>query len=155
MTSEEKIIHHLIRKQQTLATAESCSGGLLAHRLTNIPGSSSVFLGGLITYSNEAKASLAAVSDDLISRHGAVSDAVAVAMARGARQRLGADFGIGITGIAGPDGGTALKPVGLVFIAVATTEETLCLKCLFDGTRTQIKRKATTQALRLLWEFLG
>jgi len=155
MTSEEKIIHQLIRKQQTLATAESCSGGLLAHRLTNIPGSSSVFLGGLITYSNEAKASLATVSDDLISKHGAVSDAVAVALARGARQHLGADFGIGITGIAGPDGGTSLKPVGLVFIAVATSEESLCLKCRFEGTRTQIKRKATTQALRLLWEFLG
>jgi len=154
MTSEEKLIQQLTRKHQTLATAESCSGGLLAHRLTDIPGSSAVFLGGLVTYSNDAKTSLAGVPQDLISQQGSVSDNVAVAMACGVRRALGADFGVGITGIAGPGGATKSKPVGLVFIAVATANESLCIKCLFDGTRAQIKHKATTQALRLLREFL-
>lgn len=155
MKIEEKIIQKLIQKQKTLATAESCTGGLLANRITNISGSSHIFKGGFITYSNEAKTKFAKVHTNLIKKHGAVCDDVAIALAQGTRKAHNTYFGIGITGIAGPDGGTKTKPVGLVFIAVANDYETLCLKCQFEGSRAQIKRKATTQALKLLLEFLS
>lgn len=154
MTIEEKIICKLIQKHKTLATAESCSGGLLASRLTDIPGSSNVFAGGFVTYSNDAKRQFANVPASLIEKSGAVCEGVAEALAQGARKAHKSDFGIGITGIAGPSGGTSTKPVGLVYIAVANDLETLCLKCQFTGTRAQIKRHSTTQALKLLLEFL-
>ena len=154
MKIEEKIIAKLLQKNQTLATAESCSGGLLANRITDIPGASNIFKGGLVTYSNDAKIKFAGVAAALIKKSGAVCDDVAMALAQGARKKFNTDFGVGITGIAGPSGATRAKPAGLVFIAVANDRETLCLKCLFQGTRTQIKRQSTTQALRLLLEFL-
>ena len=154
MKIEEKIIQRLIQKQKTLATAESCTGGLLASRLTDISGSSNVFKGGFVTYSNEAKTKFAKVHADLIKKQGAVCDDVAIALAQGVRKTHKADLGIGITGIAGPTGGTKTKPTGRVFIAVANKFETLCLKCQFDGTRAQVKRQTTTQALKVLLEFL-
>ena len=154
MKTEEKVIQKLIHKQKTLATAESCTGGLLACRITDTPGASNVFKGGFITYSNEAKTKFAKVHADLIKKQGAVCDDVAIALAQGVRKAHTTSFGIGITGIAGPNGGTKTKPVGLVFIAVANDFETICLKCQFKGTRAQIKRQASTQALKLLLEFL-
>jgi nicotinamide-nucleotide amidase len=154
MNIEEKIISLLAQKQKTLATVESCTGGLLASRLTGVSGASEVFKLGLIVYSNDAKTQLAGVKRNLLQTKGAVSEDVAVALAQGTRKQYGTDFAIGITGIAGPTGGTKKKPVGLVYIAVATNTETLCLKCQFGGTRSQVRNSAVSQALKLLLEFL-
>ena len=154
MKPEEKIIQKLIQKQKTLTIAESCTGGLLAARLTDVPGASDVFKLGVITYSNDAKIHILNVPAKVIQKKGAVSDEVATIMARNARQIHNTDFGIGITGIAGPGGGTKSKPVGLVFVAVATDWETLCIKCQFEGTRAQIRLQAVKQAIKLLLEFL-
>ena len=107
----------LVEQGLTVAVAESCTGGLVSARLTDRPGSSAYVLGGLVVYANDAKAALAGVPAELIEAHGAVSEEVAAALADGARERVGADIGIGITGIAGPDGGTDEKPVGPVWIA--------------------------------------
>lgn len=154
MKIEEKIARKLIKSQKTLAIAESCTGGLLSHRLTNIPGSSDFLKLDVVAYSNEAKMKLLKVAPDTLKRHGAVSQEAAIAMAQGVRKILKTDFGIGITGIAGPTGGSKSKPVGLTYIVVNTKLETLCLKCLFEGPRTSIKAQAATQALQLLNEFL-
>jgi nicotinamide-nucleotide amidase len=118
--SIEQVVVDLLRQDgRTLATAESCTGGALAHRLTNVPGASRVFLAGFITYANEAKIRDLAVDPALLASHGAVSAPIAAAMAEGACNRAAADFALSTTGIAGPDGGTAEKPVGTVFIALA------------------------------------
>lgn len=154
MKIEEKIANLLKSTNKTLSVAESCSGGLLSNRLTNIAGSSKFLKLGIIAYSNEAKEKLLKIKPELIKKHGAVSEEISIAMATSVRKILNTDFGIGITGIAGPDGGTKSKPVGLVFITVATKNETLCLKCQFEGSRIQIKTKATTQALNVLSEFI-
>jgi len=154
MKLEEKIIKLLTQKQKNLATAESCTGGLLASRLTDVSGASKVFKLGLIVYSNESKTQLAGVKKGLIQTKGAVSEEVAIALAQGTRKQYGTDFALAITGIAGPTGATRSKPIGLVYIAVATQLETLCLKCQFSGTRPQIRRVVTTQSLKLLLEFL-
>ena len=154
MRIEGKVAQSLIKAKKTLAIAESCTGGLLASRLTNIPGSSSFLKLALVTYSNEAKIKLLKIPQTTIRKHGAVSTQVAILMAQGARKSLKTDFGIGITGIAGPAGGTKTKPVGLTYITVCTKIETLCLECRFQGTRISIKTQAATQALRLLHEFL-
>jgi PncC family amidohydrolase len=155
MRIEEKVAQSLITTKKTLAIAESCTGGLLANRLTNIPGSSNFLKFALIAYSNDAKIKLLKVPQEIIRKYGAVSTQVAVSMAQKARKSLKTDFGIGITGIAGPTGGTKAKPVGLTFIAVCTEAETLCLECHFQGSRKTIKTQAATQALRLLHEFLS
>lgn len=133
----------------TIAVAESCTGGLLGARLTSVPGSSDVFLGGLIAYSNEAKSSLAAVDAREIAAHGAVSEAVAVALARGAKEKLGASVGIGITGIAGPGGGSPEKPVGLVHLAVATPTQERAISGQMIGDREEVRFRATQAALDL------
>ena len=138
----------------TLAVAESCTGGLLGHRLTTIGGSSGYFVGGVIAYSNAVKSSLLGVEAALIESQGAVSLDVAIAMAEGVAARLGADIGVGITGIAGPDGGTLDKPVGLVFIAVAGKAGGRVRRCAFEGDRGQIKTAAADAALELLREYL-
>lgn len=155
MPIEKKIAELLIRKQKTLALAESCSGGLLADKLTNIPGSSKFLLFGVIAYSNEAKIKLLKVPKETIKKFGAVSKETAVAMAVGCRKILNADFGISITGIAGPGGATAEKPIGLTFIAVNDRIKTSCVKCLFKGTRISIKNQAANQALKMLEKFLS
>lgn len=140
----------LRRKRQTLAVAESCTGGLLASRLTEIAGSSDYFLSGFVTYSNAAKARDLGVSLDSLRRHGAVSRPVAVQMAQGVRQRTGATWGLGITGIAGPGGGTSKKPLGLVYVALASSKKTWCVECRFKGDRDAIRQRAVLAALDLL-----
>jgi nicotinamide-nucleotide amidase len=148
----------------TVAVAESCTGGLMAARLTDRPGSSAYFAGGIVAYSNQAKSTLAGVDPALIERHGAVSSEVAEALARGAAERFGADVGIGITGIAGPDGGTDDKPVGLVWFSVMGGS-TGGGRDAFDGTRitrsvhlpggrADIRDRATTVAMHLLRRLL-
>lgn len=151
-TSLEKVVGELLLVRGfTLATAESCTGGLLGDRITDIPGSSAYFNGGIVSYSNTAKVALLGVKERDIESHGAVSEAVAQAMAEGVRERLGSDYGIGITGIAGPTGGSEEKPVGLTYIAVAGPGESgVCREYVFPGERTVVKRRAAQTALSLL-----
>jgi len=135
----------------TLAVAESCTGGGLGFALTSVPGSSDVFLGGVIAYANRAKSELLGVPPALLARHGAVSRAVARAMAAGVRRRLHATYGIGITGIAGPSGGSARKPVGTVWIAVAAPRHTSTAICYhYTGSRAHVRRAAICSALAML-----
>ncbi len=138
----------------TVATAESCTAGLLAARLTERPGASAYVLGGLIVYSNDAKVALAGVSPELLAVHGAVSSEVAAALADGARRRLGADLGIGITGIAGPDGGTAEKPVGRVYICISAPDASLARSVDLPGDRAAVRDRAVTVALHMLRRLL-
>jgi len=139
----------------TLAVGESCTGGSLAAAITSIPGASSYFRGGVVAYDNEAKRRLLDVEPDLIERHGAVSEEVAGAMALGARAALRADVGISITGVAGPDGGTPEKPVGLVFIGLALPDGSMTIKRLdWPASRDGIQRRAVVTALTMLWRAL-
>jgi len=147
---ETAVVRLLTERGLTIAAAESCTGGLLATRITDVPGSSRVFLGGAVTYSNEAKTDLVSVPAELIERRGAVSPEVAEAMARGARARFGADFGVGITGIAGPEGGTPEKPVGLVYIAVADANGVEVEQNRFLGSRKDIRYRSAQFALVML-----
>ena len=147
---ERAVVRLLTQHNLTVAAAESCTGGLLSARITDVPGSSRVFLGAAVTYSNEAKSDLIGVEMDLIKEHGAVSPEVADAMARGARERFGANFGIGITGIAGPDGGTPEKPVGLVYIGVADTDKVRVDKSNFLGSRSDVRYRSAQFALVML-----
>ncbi len=147
---EAAVVRLLIQQELTVATAESCTGGLLAARITDVPGSSQVFLGGAVTYSNEAKSDMVGVDKGLIDAYGAVSPQVAEAMARGARERFGAHFGIGITGIAGPGGGTPEKPVGLVYIGVANSEGVRVEKSNFLGSRADVRYRSAHFALVML-----
>jgi nicotinamide-nucleotide amidase len=144
---EEVVGMYLVMRQKTVAVAESCTGGLLSERLTRVPGSSNYFLGGMVCYSNELKTALAGVPADLITEHGVVSLAVAQAMAEGVRKRTGASLGIGITGVAGPGGGTPEKPVGLVFIALADENGTQIREFRFPGDRERVRHWATQMAL--------
>lgn len=142
-------------RKQLLATAESCSGGLIAHRLTNTPGSSQYFLGGVVSYSNKAKAALLGVQQESLNRYGAVSETVAREMAEGALKRFESDWAVACTGIAGPDGGTPDKPVGLVYIAVAGMSGTKVERCQFEGDRMSIKQQTADRALALVLEALA
>ena len=144
----------LKEKKQTLAVAESCTGGLIGHRLTNVSGSSKYFLEGVVTYSNEAKQTRLSVDPTLIQTYGAVSEEVATAMAEGIRQRAGSDFGLAVTGIAGPAGGTPDKPVGLTYIAVTGTQGTRCEKFRFHQDRVRNKERAAQAALNLFRLYL-
>ncbi|MET0625468.1 MAG: competence/damage-inducible protein A [Pyrinomonadaceae bacterium] len=134
----------------TLATAESCTGGLIAHRLTEVPGSSSYFMEGVVTYSNEAKTRLLGVPPELIEARGAVSAEVAEAMAEGVKRRAGTDFGLSVTGVAGPGGGTEEKPVGLVYVALADDAHTEHKRLMLPGDRYLIRWRASQFALDLL-----
>jgi nicotinamide-nucleotide amidase len=148
---EDVIVQLLNAQRATLATAESCTGGLLANRVTNVPGSSAVFIEGNVTYSNDAKTRTLGVSAELISAAGAVSEEVARAMAEGALQRSGATFALSTTGIAGPDGGTAQKPVGTVFVGLASrSSATQVEKLFFPTDRHSFKRMCTQHALDML-----
>jgi nicotinamide-nucleotide amidase len=140
----------LLQKGLSLALAESCTGGLAAELLTRIPGSSRFFLGAAVAYANQVKTQLLGVPPALIAAHGAVSAEVARAMAEGARSRLGADLGLAFTGIAGPDGGSAQKPVGLVHYAVATSSETIAKERVFVGNRNDIRKRAVFAGLDLI-----
>ncbi|WP_298224965.1 CinA family protein [Acidocella sp.] len=133
----------------TLATAESCTGGLVAAALTAVPGSSAVFTNGLVTYANEAKAKLLGVPQATLAEHGAVSAQVAKAMAEGARRCTGTDAAISVTGIAGPGGGSPEKPIGTVWFGLATAKGSFAEHQLFTGTRDEIRAKAVAYALGL------
>lgn len=144
----------LLARKQTLATAESCTGGFVGAALTDLPGSSAWYLGGLVAYSNALKIRLLGVPPDVLDIHGAVSPETARAMAEGARRTCQADFAVSITGIAGPTGGTPEKPVGLVYMAVAAPHGTATFKHHFSGSRAEIRHAATDAALRHLAESL-
>lgn len=135
---------------RTIATAESCTGGLVAHLLTEIPGSSAYFLGSLVTYADAVKTALADVDPAVLAAHGAVSAQVAVAMAHGTRRRLGVDLAVAITGIAGPDGGTAEKPVGLTYIAIADADGDDVRRHTWTLDRARNKRASAAAALALV-----
>ena len=148
---EQWINHRLASMERTISTAESCTGGLLASRLTDVPGSSKVFNRGFVTYSNESKVDLLGVSQSILSEHGAVSEPVARAMAEGALRNANSDFSLALTGVAGPDGGTPEKPVGTVFIAMAQVgKPTHCQKFSFPVDRATFKQLATQAALDML-----
>lgn len=144
----------LRKKGLKLATAESCTGGLIGHLLTQISGSSDYFLGGLISYSNDVKNSHLKVSQSTLKRFGAVSPQTAKAMALGARKSFKSDVALATTGIAGPLGGTRTKPVGLVYLGIAGKKGSLTEKKIFKGSRLQIKKQAAEWALKRLWVFI-
>jgi len=144
----------LRRRVLTVSVAESCTGGRLGDRITDVPGSSDYFMGGVISYSNAAKVSLLGVDSAMLASKGAVSREVAIQMASGVRRRFKTDIGVGVTGIAGPAGGSRAKPVGLVFIAVCSETDTACAKKMFKGSRTSIKRQSTEEAIRMLQQFI-
>ena len=154
--SMEEVVGRLLAKQhRTVALAESCTGGLIGHRLTQVPGSSSYMDRGVICYSNRAKVELLGVRPELIEQHGAVSAEVAAAMAKGVRERSGVSVGLSVTGIAGPGGGTTAKPVGLVYIGLNADDGTSLVKeHRFHGDRTVIKQRSSQAALDLLRRWL-
>jgi nicotinamide-nucleotide amidase len=135
-----------------LATVESCTGGLVGHVLTETPGSSAFYVGGFVTYSDQLKRELVGVPADVLAAHGAVSAQTAIAMATGGRARAHADLGAAVTGIAGPDGGSAAKPVGLTYVAVADDAGTTVRRHLWTGTRSDNKRASAQALLELLLE---
>jgi len=147
---EEVVGMYLVMKQQTLAVAESCTGGLLSERITRIPGSSNFFLGGVVCYSNRLKSQLAGVPAAFIEQYGAVSKPVAQALSEGIRKRTEAAIGVGITGIAGPGGGTTEKPVGLVFVGLTDTRGTSVREFRFPGNRERIRYWASQMALEMI-----
>ncbi|MBA4150848.1 MAG: competence/damage-inducible protein A [Verrucomicrobia bacterium] len=152
---EEVVVSRLAGKHQTLALAESCTGGLISNRITNVPGASAIFIAGLITYSNEAKQMLLGVRTETLERHGAVSEQTAREMAEGARTRHKTDYAIAVTGIAGPTGGTTDKPVGTVFIGLAMPGNTIIEKNFNPYDRETFKYLTSQQALDLLRKNLG
>lgn len=147
---EEVVARSLQENRATIAVAESCTGGMLAERLTNVPGSSSYFIGGVVSYSNDLKTLWADVPKELIEARGAVSSEVALAMADGIRQRTGATLGLGVTGIAGPAGGSPDKPVGLVHISIADDNGPREMAFRFPGDRDRIRRQASQAALDMV-----
>jgi len=149
-TLEEVLVRLLTEKKQTLAVAESCTGGLLANRITNVPGASAVLLAGYICYANEAKIDLLGVDPKLIEQHGAVSEEVARAMAEGARKRASSTYALATTGIAGPDGGSKEKPVGTVYVALADETETKVRKLFFPSDRETFKQIVAQVAFEML-----
>lgn len=155
---DEKLLSRVsaeLKKQGlTIATAESCTGGLVAHVLTNVSGSSDYFDRGIVSYSNKSKVELLGVSEVLINRHGAVSEQVAEAMADNVRTKSKVDVGLATTGIAGPTGGTNEKPVGLVYIAVSTSDKNIVRKFQFNGNRLENKDSTCNAALGMLLDCL-
>ena len=149
-TTAALVLDLLKARGLTLATAESCTGGLVAARLTGVPGSSDVFLGAVVAYSNEVKAAQLGVPEDVLAAHGAVSAQAAAAMAHGARTRLAADVAVAVTGVAGPGGGTEEKPVGLVFLHAAGPAGELARRLDFPGDRETIRQRAAVAALHLV-----
>ncbi len=146
----KKIRALLISGNKTVSVAESCTGGLVSKLLTDLSGSSKYFISGFVTYSNLAKIGILKIPAKIIAQKGAVSKETACLMAQSARKIVKADFGIGITGIAGPTGGSPKKPVGTVFITIDSKNKKICRKFRFTGTRAAIRRKAALKALELL-----
>ncbi|MBR6638530.1 MAG: CinA family protein [Lachnospiraceae bacterium] len=147
---EEIVVEMLLEKQLTITTAESCTGGLIGATLVNVPGVSSVFKEGYITYANESKQKLLGVSEDTLAKYGAVSEQTAREMAEGALKATNADVSIAVTGIAGPDGGTDEKPVGLVYMACAHKGKTVVRRHVFEGDRLQVRTSTVLYALDLV-----
>ena len=147
---EQIVLYYLGLRQATLAVAESCTGGMVASRITSVAGASRSFLGGAIVYSDALKYAFAGVSKELIAQHGAVSEEVAKALATGIRLRTGATLGLAVTGIAGPTGGTEEKPIGLVHIALSSADKVEAIEKTFRGDRSRVREWTTTQALDLL-----
>jgi len=151
---EERLAAPLLQRGLKLAVAESCTGGLIGHRITNIPGSSAYYQGSITAYAYEAKVRLLGVSWEILQQHGAVSSETAQAMARGVRQALLADIGLAVTGIAGPEGGLPDKPVGLVWIALSAPDYEAAWRFVWQGDRLQNKIQSAEMALQLLVEYL-
>jgi nicotinamide-nucleotide amidase len=155
-TPLENLLGPLLKRHGfQLAVAESCTGGLVSHRITNVPGSSEYYLGGVTAYAYEAKVRLLGVSWDTLNTHGAVSRATVLEMARGVRNALGADIGMSVSGIAGPGGGTPAKPVGTTWIGLSTAEQEQAWQFLWPGDRLKIKELSAEMTLRLLVEYLN
>jgi len=152
MEPEREIGRMLKKKKKTLSTAESCTGGLASHLITNVSGSSDYFTGGVIAYSNKVKVSLLGVPSTMVRKHGAVSREVAEAMAKGARKLFNTDHAAAVTGIAGPAGGSRKKPAGMAYIAFASAKKTKTKKVLFEGGRTALKEKFVRALLKLILE---
>ncbi len=153
--SMEEVVGKLLRERGLkLATAESCTAGLLSARLVNVPGSSQYFLGGFVVYANELKTKLLGVEEEALRKHGAVSEEVCRQMAIGVLEETDADIGIAITGISGPEGGTDQKPVGLTYIALATDREVVVRRFLFEGSRNENRFIATQWSLEILRQYL-
>jgi nicotinamide-nucleotide amidase len=150
---EEKVGHLLRRLGETISVAESCTGGLIAHRITNVSGSSDYFDSGIVAYHNEVKADLLGVPQALINTHGAVSESVARAMAEGIRKKRNTTIGLATTGVAGPLMGTPEAPVGTVFIALSNPDETIVKRFHYHGKRIAIKRLAAQKALEMVLEY--
>ena len=150
MSLENRLKDLFTQKNLTIALAESCTGGLLAARITDAAGSSAYFLGGVVSYAYSAKEDLLGVSFDVLEKEGAVSETVVKQMARGARRRFGADVAIGITGIAGPGGGTAEKPVGLVWIGLSDESGSRAERFIWDSDREGNREKSVEAALEML-----
>ena len=151
----EKIAQFLRERKWWIATAESCTGGLLAHTLTNIPGSSAYFKGGVVSYSNEVKMKVLGVKRETLEQYGAVSEQTAREMAEGVKNLMEVDVAVATTGIAGPGGGTPSKPVGLVYIGFATPEGVEVKRFLFNGDRLYNKEQFCNAALNMVLEYLG
>ena len=150
MTTAEKLVKTLIEKKLTCATAESCTGGGVGYAITGVAGSSAVFWGGIISYDNSVKRDVLGVPEEVLATKGAVSSECAAAMADGARRRLNTDLAVSITGIAGPGGGSAEKPVGLVWFGLASKASTSTEKEIFPGDREAVRTAAIEHALTLL-----
>jgi nicotinamide-nucleotide amidase len=151
----ESVAEILTSESQTLAVAESCTGGLVAKRITDLPGSSSYFRGGVIAYADRVKLEVLGVEEAVLSENGAVSEAVAAGMARGVADLLDADVGVGVTGIAGPDGGTPEKPVGTVWFAVSLKGRVNASRHVFSGDREAVRERASQAALLLVFQMLA
>jgi nicotinamide-nucleotide amidase len=149
-TLEEVVVKLLAKRNQTLAVAESCTGGLLANRITNVPGASAVFLAGYVCYANQAKIDMLNIDPQLIDKHGAVSEQIASTLAEHARGCGRSDYALATTGVAGPGGGSPETPVGTVYIALAASDETIAKKLFFPTDRETFKQIATQAALELL-----
>ena len=154
MREPNELIRRLLEEKKTIATAESCTGGLLGKVLTDIPGSSAAYLGGIISYTCPVKERLLGVDHGTLERLGAVSKPVARQMAEGVRHGIGADFGIGITGLAGPESDGSGKPVGLVYVALAGAGWSICEELHLIGNRREIRAAACGKALEMLWDAL-
>ena len=152
MSLEKRLVKKLIKKKMKISTAESCTGGLVSEKITSVAGSSECFDVSVVTYSNEQKMKVLGVSEESLSSFGAVSEEVALQMSEGVKNLSGADFAIGITGIAGPGGGTDDKPVGLVYISICTDDEHKAFGYIFEGNRKKVRESAANMAIKLVLE---
>lgn len=149
LQNAQRLVQNLHHKQWSIGLAESCTGGLLAALLTEIPGASNVFQTGLVVYADASKSRLLGVTDHILATHGAVSRQTGQAMAQGVREKYDVNLALAITGIAGPGGGSAEKPVGLVYIAGCTARTASCHQHIFSGSRSDIRRHSVEQAVQL------